>query len=63
MPMVNLLDRFFHSKKYAILKYIMRCDVMSVIFAYDVKLTISRKNKVDKILRKKLTTYFTLSFY
>ena len=41
----------------------MHCDVMSMIFAYDLKLNISRKKWVNEILKKMLTTYFTLSLY
>ena len=39
----------------------MHCDIISVIFAYYLKLNIWRKKQVNEIPQKKLTTYFTLS--
>ena len=41
---------FFQSKNYAVLKYLMHCDVISMIFAYRSKRNFSRKKQDNELL-------------
>ena len=51
----------FVKKTILFLKFIMRCDVTPVIFAYETKLNILRREQVTKIILKKLLNHFKLS--
>jgi hypothetical protein len=47
---LSFLDTYSSRKLYTFLKTIMRCDVTPVIFAYETKLNILKREQVTKIL-------------